>query len=81
MHYVSSLKTKKWREEAEDRKNPPYKIVRKKIHGQWFDVKVYQPRWSMVEENEKIRLGLKEPNRFGRDRGDILERKCNTKRS
>ncbi len=81
MHYVSTLKTKKWRKDGEAREKQHYEIVRKKIHGQWFDVKVYQPRWAQGDKREEERLGLRdEPNRFGRDRGDTLERKCKAKK-
>lgn len=78
MRFPPPQKAHHWRAKLAERQQPPYEIVRKKIHGQWFDVKVYKPRWAQGDKREAEHLGLKdkEPNRFGRDRGDTLERKC-----
>lgn len=54
---------------------PPHKVVRKLIHGQMVDVKVYEPWWALGDQREKQALGLK-PNPFNRDRGDTLELKA-----
>ena len=54
----------------------PFTVVEKEIHGQLVKVKVYEPAYAQGDRLEQERLGLKEPNRFSRDRGDGLKRKA-----
>lgn len=77
MNYPPPQKAHHWRSKLKARPEPQHKIVRKKIHGQWVLVKVYESvRINYTEDGSGLDAALKEANRFSRDRGAALEKKA-----
>lgn len=77
MHYPPPRKEHHWRTKLKARPEPPYKTVRKKIHGKMMNVKVYEPLYAQPTiDCDGLSPALAEANRFSRDRGRALERKA-----